>query len=334
MLAEPTIATRVCVSALIEFARTRPDLVCLVADLGRSAEVDGFRAEFPERFFNLGMPEQNMMGIAGGLARAGEMPFVNIFGVFATRRPYDQISMSIAYPKLNVKIVGFLPGLTIPGGVTHQAIDDLALMRTMPNMTVLDPADAVELRQAIQVAAEQPGPVYLRALRGNVPVLFDEATHRLTIGQATWLRHGGDATIVTAGIKVAEAVSAANELAADGIKAGILHSPSIKPLDATTIVAAARATGTIVTAENHTIIGGLGSAVAEALAEGGVAARFARIGLRDCYAEGGSQAFLFDRYGLSARHIAQTVRGLLRGGAGASDVGAAIEAERSGQRGV
>lgn len=333
MLAEPRTAPRAYVNTLIELARERKDVLCLITDLAKSTEVDTFREAFPERFFNLGMPEQNMMGVAGGMARCGELPFVHTFGVFATRRPYDQISMSIAYPRLNVKIVGFLPGLTTPGGVTHQAIDDLALMRTLPNMIVLDPADAVELSQAIRIAANQPGPVYFRGLRGAVPVLFDERTHRLAIGRATWVREGADATVVSTGIMVSEAIAASEELAAEGIRAGVLHSPSIKPLDSETIVGAARRTGALVTVENHTIVGGLGSAVAEALAEAGVATRFARIGVRDTYAEGGSQAYLFDKYGLSARHVAAAVRRLLRGGDAVEGL-AQAELTRTGDRGV
>jgi transketolase len=332
MLTEPRTAPRIYVNTLIELARERPDVLCLVADLARSTEVDTFRGAFPDRFFNLGMPEQNMMGVAGGLARSGELPFVHTFGVFATRRPYDQVSMAIAYPRLNVKIVGFLPGLTTPGGVTHQAIDDLALMRTLPNMTVLDPGDAVELSQAIRAAAAHPGPVYFRGLRGAVPVLFDERTHRIEIGRATWLREGDDATIVSTGIMVAEALQASDELAAEGVRAGVLHSPSIKPLDGAAILDAARRTGAVVTVENHTIVGGLGSAVAEALAEGGAAARFRRVGVPDTYAEGGSQAYLFEKYGLSARHVAAAVRRLVRGDDAAGTAQPAA-LERSGARG-
>jgi transketolase len=312
VLAEPRTEPRVYVNTLIQLAREREDLLCLVADLAKSTEVDTFRDAFPQRFLNLGMPEQNMMGVAGGLARCGELPFVHTFGVFATRRPYDQVSMSIAYPRLNVKLVGFLPGLTTPGGVTHQAIDDLALMRTLPNMTVLDPGDAVELRQVIRLAAAHPGPVYFRALRGAVPVLFDERSHPMEIGKAVPLRQGTDATIVSTGTMVAEALQAAAELAAQGIRAAVLHSPSIKPLDQAAVLAAARETGALVTVENHTIIGGLGSAVAEVLAEAAAGVRFARLGVRDTYAEGGSQSYLFDKYGLSARHIAAAVRRLLR----------------------
>ena len=334
MAGEVQSETRVYVRALIDLARERPDVVCLIGDLAKSTEVEGFQEVFPERFFNLGMTEQNIMGIAGGMARSGELPFVHTFGVFATRRPYDQIGMSIAYPRLNVKIVGFLPGLTTPGGVTHQAIDDLALMRALPNMTVLDPADAVELRQAVRVMAEHRGPVYCRAQRGNLPVLFDERTHRLGVGRAIWVREGSDATIVSAGVMTHEALMASDDLAREGLHVGVLHSPSIKPLDVATVVEAARMTGVIVTAENHSIVGGLGSAVAEALAENRLGVAFARVGVRDTYAEGGSPNYLFEKYGLSARHIAVTVRGLCRAAPAAETAARPIETRRSGAKGV
>jgi transketolase len=329
-----TTETRPYVRALIELAQERPNLVCLVGDLAKSTEIDTFQDAFPERFFDLGMTEQNIMGIAGGMARSGDLPFVHTFGVFATRRPYDQVAMSIAYPRLDVKIVGFLPGLTTPGGVTHQAIDDLALMRALPNVAVYDPVDAVDLRQIVRVAAEYRGPVYIRGLRGQVPVLFDEGSYRPAIGKAVWVREGSDAMIVSAGVLTLEALQAADELAAIGLRVGVLHSPSIKPLDEATIVAAARATGVVVTAENHSIIGGLGSAVAETLLENGVAVSFTRIGVRDTYAEGGSLPYLFEKYGLSARHIAAAVQRLCRSGDGAGADSSVLDRERSGSRGV
>jgi transketolase len=326
--------TRPYVRALIELAQERPNLVCLVGDLAKSTEIDTFQDAFPDRFFDLGMTEQNIMSIAGGMARSGDLPFVHTFGVFATRRPYDQVAMSIAYPRLDVKIVGFLPGLTTPGGVTHQAIDDLALMRALPNVAVYDPVDAVELRQIVRVAAEHPGPVYIRGLRGQVPVLFDEREYRPSIGKAAWVREGDDATIISAGVMTIEALQAADDLAAVGLRVGVLHSPSVKPLDEASIVAAARATGIVVTAENHSIIGGLGSAVAETLLENGVTVSFARVGVRDTYAEGGSPAYLFDKYGLSARHIAATVQRLCRPEAGNDALSAGLEREISGSKGV
>lgn len=334
LAAEPRTETRAYVRALIELARERPNLVCLVGDLAKSTEIDSFQEVFPDRFFDLGMTEQNIMGVAGGMARSGELPFVHTFGVFATRRPYDQVAMSIEYPRLSVKIVGFLPGLTTPGGVTHQAIDDLALMRTLPNLAVFDPVDAVELRQIVRVAADYPGPVYIRGLRGAVPVLFDERSYRPVIGKAVWVREGTDATIISAGVLTIEALRAADDLAATGLRVGVLHSPSIKPLDLEAVLTAARTTGVVVTAENHSIIGGLGSAVAEALMESGVVASFARIGVRDTFAEGGSPGYLFEKYGLSARHIVAAVQRLCRPEAGSGSDSSAAHRVRSGSKGV
>jgi len=326
--------SHVYVRALIELARERSDVLCLIGDLAKSTEVDGFEDVYPDRFFDLGMTEQNIMGVAGGMARCGELPFVHTFSVFATRRPYDQIGMSIAYPRLNVKIFGFLPGLMTPGGVTHQAIDDLALMRTLPNMVVYDPADAVELRAIVRVASEYQGPVYCRALRGAVPVLFDEKTHPVAFGKAVSVREGRDATIISAGVMTLEAIRAADDLAGEGLSVGVLHSPSIKPLDSAAVIEAARTTGAIVTAENHSIIGGLGSAVAEVLAEGRLGVAFARVGVRDTYAEGGSPGYLFEKYGLSARHIAATVRELCHPSTATEAPSKLIETQRSGSKGV
>lgn len=258
--------------ALLELARGRKEIVCLGADLTRQTETDTFRDEIPERFFNAGMAEANMIGIAGGLARAGHIVFVNTFGVFCTRRCYDQIAMAIAYPALNVKIVGFMPGLSSPGGPSHQAIEDVALMRALPNMTVIEPADATEITQVVPAMAAHPGPVYLRLKRGETPVIFD-ADHRLELGKAQVLGHAdsGEVCIVSAGMMIPAALAAAHTLRENGVTAVVVNSPTIKPLDGPTILRAARHSRMVITAENHTVIGGLGSAVAEAMAEAGAA---------------------------------------------------------------
>ncbi len=303
--------------ALLELARQRPEIVCLGADLTRQTETDIFRDALPERFINAGMAEANMMGIAGGLARAGHVVFVNTFGVFCTRRCFDQVAMSIAYPKLNVKIVGFMPGLSSPGGPSHQAIDDVALMRALPNLTVVEPADAVEVRQAVAAIADRPGPVYMRLKRGETPIIFDD-DHRLDLAQAQVLMSGEvcDVCLIAAGMMIPAALAAARVLEKNGVRVTALNVPVIKPLDAATIVAAARGSRLVITAENHTIIGGLGSAVAEALAEAGVAAPLRRIGIADVFAESGSREFLFPRYGLSTQNILDVAwRGLGLGGA-------------------
>ena len=298
--------------ALLALARRRRDIVCLGADLTRQTETDLFRDELGERFINAGMAEANMIGIAGGLARASHTVFVNTFGVFCTRRCYDQIAMAVAYPRLNVKIVGFMPGLSSPGGPSHQAIDDVALMRALPGMTIVDPADASEVRQAVELLADRPGPAYLRLKRGEVPEIFAE-DHRLDLEHAQWLGadKAADACIMAAGMMVPAALAAARVLEANGVSANVLNVPIIKPLDAATVVAAARRSRLVVTAENHTVFGGLGSAVAEALAEAGCQSPLRRVGIADVFAESGSREYLFDRYGLSTKHVVEAVwRGL------------------------
>jgi transketolase len=298
--------------ALLALGRQRPDVLCLGADLTRQTETDIFRDAIPERFINVGMAEANMIGIAGGLARAGHVVFVNTFGVFCTRRCYDQIAMSIAYPNLNVKIVGFMPGLSSPGGPSHQAIEDVALMRALPNMTVIDPADALEITQAVAAVADHRGPVYLRLKRGEIPVIFDD-DHQLDLGKAQVISGGEncDVCLVGAGMMIPAVLAAARTLEDNGVTATVMNVPVIKPLDKATIVAMARSSRLLVTAENHTVIGGLGSAVAEAIAEAGVPTQLHRLGIKDVFAESGSREFLFSRYGLGTQDIVDAVwRGL------------------------
>jgi transketolase len=290
-------------TALVELARRRPEVVCLSADLTRQCEVDLFRDAIPERFVNVGMAEQNLMGIAGALARQGHIPFVHSFGVFCTRRPYDQVAMAIAYPDLPVRLVGFMPGLSSPGGPSHQAIDDVALMRALPNMTVVDVADAVEIAQVVPAVADLPGPVYLRLKRGEIPVVF-AAEHRLDLESAQVLQPGRDVAVITGGMLLPAALVAADVLAAHGVEAGVLNVPVIKPLDATTVLDACAGARAVVVAENHSVIGGLGSAVAEALAEAGLGRPLRRVGVQDVFAGGArTAAYLFDRYALSTQAV-------------------------------
>jgi transketolase len=290
--------------ALVDLARERPEVVCLGADLTRQTETDLFRddPELGSRFINAGMAEANLMGIAGGLARSGHTVFVHSFGVFVTRRAYDQVAMAIAYPKLDVKIVGFMPGVSSPGGPSHQAIDDVALMRGLPNMTVVDVADAVETEQVVRALADRPGPAYLRLKRGEIPVIFDD-DHRFSLDRAQVLRSGDDVTIVASGMMLAGALAAAAELERHGIGATVINAPVIKPFDAETVVEACLRTAGVVSAENHTVVGGLGSAVAEALAEAGVSCPLRRVGLEDVFAESGSRPYLFSKYGLGVQRI-------------------------------
>jgi transketolase len=291
-------------AALVELARRRPDVVCLGADLTRQTETDLFRDEIADRFINVGMAEANMLSIAGGLARAGHTVFVNTFGVFCTRRCFDQIAMSVAYPNLNVKIVGFMPGLSSPGGPSHQAIEDVALMRALPNLTVVEPADAIETNQVVAAIADRPGPVYLRLKRGEIPLIFDD-DHRLDLAKAQILTggEGADVCIIASGMMIPAALAAARTLTENGITAAVINVPVIKPLDGATIAAMARRARIVITAENHTIVGGLGSAVAEALAEAGTSAPLRRVGIADTFAEAGSREYLFAKYGLGTQNI-------------------------------
>ena len=291
-------------AALVELARQRPEIICLGADLTKQTETDLFRDELADRFINIGMAEANMISIAGGLARAGRVVFVNTFGVFCSRRSFDQIAMSIANPNLNVKIVGFMPGLSSPGGPSHQAIEDVALMRALPNFTVVEPADAVETKQAVAAIAAHPGPVYLRLKRGEIPVIF-EANHRLDLHQAQILlgSEGCELCIVASGMMLPAALAAAQTLVDNDISVAVLNVPVIKPLDGATITSAARGSRLVVTAENHTIVGGLGSSVAEVLAEAGISAPLRRVGIADTFAEAGSREYLFAKYGLGTQDI-------------------------------
>jgi transketolase C-terminal domain/subunit len=366
--------------ALVELARQRPEIVCLSGDLTRQCEIDLFQEAFPDRFIHAGMAEANMIGVAGALARSGLIPFVHTFGVFATRRPFDQIVNAVAYPRLPVRIVGFMPGVSSPGGPSHQAIEDVALMRALPGMTVVDVADAIETAQVVAAIADLPGPVYLRLKRGEIPVIFPD-DHRLSLDHAQVLADGRDATglargtagggvsagggvtgggaetgggavisgggvtwgggetagrggigvwssstkdaagplrapaavpgsdvaLLVSGMMLAPALAAARVLRSAGIASVVLNIPVIKPLDTATVLTVASASQTVITAENHSIIGGLGSAVAEVLAESALPRPLHRLGLPDTYAEGArTPAYLFQKYGLSTQHLIDT----------------------------
>ncbi|MEP3276755.1 MAG: transketolase C-terminal domain-containing protein [Stappiaceae bacterium] len=297
--------------ALIELAASRPDIVALNGDLAPATECAKFKEIYPDRFFSPGIAEANMVGMAAGMARNGDVPFVHTFSVFISRRAFDQVAMQVAYPKLNVKLSGFLPGLTTLLGVSHQAIEDMALMRSLPNMTLIEPCCASQIPAAVRAAAEHQGPVYLRMHRPARPMADNEPLLPLHIGKAQMMKEGSDAIILASGHMVAEALSAANTLDEQGAKVSVANIHSLKPLDVDFVIEHARRTGAVVTAENHSIIGGLGSAVAETLLEAGVHAKFKRVGIQDTFAEGGSTDYLFDKYGLSAKHIVAAVQQLL-----------------------
>jgi transketolase len=299
--------------ALVALARQRHEIVCLTGDLTRQCEIDLFQAEFPDRFVHAGMAEANMIGVAGTLARQGLMPWVHSFGVFVTRRPLDQIVNAVAYPGLPVRLVGFMPGISSPGGPSHQAIEDAALMRAVPNMTVVDVADATETAQAVQAIADLPGPVYLRLKRGEIPVIFPE-DHELSLDRAQVLAEAGvdggersDVALLASGMMVTPALAAATTLRANGVVATVVNVPVIKPLDTATVLSVAGTSRVVITAENHSVIGGLGSAVAEALAESGLGRPLRRIGLQDTFAEGAKDArYLFTKYGLTVQNLVTT----------------------------
>jgi transketolase len=289
--------------ALLELARRRDDVLCLTGDLTRQCEIDLFQDQIPERFIHGGMAEANLMGMAGALARCGYLPFVHTFGVFATRRPFDQIANAIAYPNLPVRIIGFMPGVSTPGGPSHQAIDDVALMRSLPNMTVMDLADAVEVSQIVESIVDIPGPVYVRLKRGETPVIFEDG-HQLSLKRADILTRGTDIAVFANGMMLGTALAAERVLREHGVSVSVVNVPVIKPLDAVTIRSVAAESSAVLTAENHSIIGGLGSAVAETIAEAGLGRPLRRIGLQDTFAEGSlSGPYLFDKYGLSTQSL-------------------------------
>ncbi|ADL08437.1 transketolase family protein [Thermosediminibacter oceani] len=307
----PKIATREAYGeALAELGEEIKDIVVLDADLSKSTKTSVFAKKFPERFFNMGIAEQNLMGTAAGLATCGKIPFASTFAVFATGRAFEQIRNSICYPNLNVKIAASHAGITVgEDGATHQSVEDIAIMRSLPNMTIIAPADAVETKQAVRAAAMLKGPVYLRLGRHPVEPIFDE-NYKFEPGKGVILKNGKDVALIATGTMVAEALKAAEMLAKDGIDAMVINIHTIKPIDKEVIMQAAEC-GAIVTAEEHSIVGGLGSAVAEVLAEE-KPTPMKRIGLRDVFGQSGRPEELMKVYGLTAEDIAKAARSLRR----------------------
>jgi transketolase len=296
---------------LVNWAKDKPRVVVLSADLTGSTEIDLFRDAYPERFFSMGMAEQNMISFAGGLAREGFFPFVHTFAVFIYRRALDQISMSIAYPNLPVRLFGFLPGITTPGGASHQAVEDIAVMRSLPNMTVLETGDATEVESVLDVAHALPGPVYIRMLRGEIPRLFARS-QPMRLKQARVLSSGGDITLFSSGICTEEAMRVTSVLRKRGVAVQHIHISTLKPFnDPVVPEAAAQSRCGVITLENHTIIGGLGSAVSEVMAEAGVFKKLVRLGLQDTYSHGASRPYLMREYGIDAQALAAAVEKLI-----------------------
>lgn len=293
--------------ALVKLGQVNDQVVVLDADLSKSTKTNDFYKAFPERFFNMGIAEQNLIGAACGLATAGKIPFASSFAMFATGRAFEIIRNSVCYPKLNVKVCATHAGLTVgEDGASHESIEDMAIMRSIPNMTVLVPADGVEAEQMIFTAAKTYGPMYVRLGRSAVPTLFDE-NYKFEIGKGVVVREGNDATIIACGIMVNEAVEACEALKSEGINVRVINMSTIKPIDRELILAAAKETGAIITAEEHSIIGGLGSAVSEVVSEEcPVIVR--KVGVKDVFGESGTPAELLKKHGLTAQDIVVAVK--------------------------
>lgn len=297
--------------ALVELGERDKRIVVLDADLSKSTRTDKFAARFPERFFEMGIAEQDMIGFAAGLATTGKIPFVSSFAVFATGRAYDQIRMCIAYSFTNVKICASHAGLTVgEDGASHQALEDIALMRVLPNVKVIAPADAVETKKAVFAAAEIYGPVYIRLGRPPVPTIFDDG-YRFEIGKGAMMRKGNDVAIVSCGIMTERAMRAAERLESSGIGTAVLHVPTVKPLDEELILSAAAECGAVVTAEEHSVIGGLGSAVAELLGEK-YPVPMRRVGVRDEFGRSGTPSELLSYYHLDPEDIVDAAMDVIR----------------------
>ncbi len=297
--------------ALRDLADKYPDLVVLDADLAAATKTGTFKKAYPDRFFDCGIAEANMMGVAAGLATTGKIPFASTFAMFAAGRAYEIVRNSIGYPHLNVKIGATHAGISVgEDGATHQCNEDIALMRTIPGMTILNPADDVEAKAAVEVAILHDGPVYLRFGRLAAPIFNDPDNYSFTIGKGITLREGSDVTIVATGLMVSEALGAADILATEGIHARVLNIHTIKPLDEELILKAAKETGLLITVEEHSIIGGLGGAVCEAVAAS-LPTRVIRIGVNDEYGHSGPAVDLLKEFGLCADHIASVTRDAL-----------------------
>ncbi|WP_233889294.1 transketolase family protein [Paraburkholderia flagellata] len=299
--------------ALVAQAEKRQNIVGMSADLSKYTDLHIFGNAFPKRFFQMGMAEQLLMGAAGGMAKEGFIPFATTYAVFATRRAYDFIHQIIAEENLNVKICAALPGLTTGYGPSHQATEDLALMRAIPGMTVIDPCDALDTEQAVAAIAAHSGPVYMRLLRGKVPAVLDDYNYTFELGKAKMLRDGKDVLIISSGIMTMRALEAAQALDDGSASVGVLHVPTIKPLDEATIIEQCRKEGRLViVAENHSVIGGLGDAVTSALVRRRVLPEFRHIGLPDQFLDAGALPTLHDRYGISTDVIVQNIKTWLK----------------------
>ena len=300
--------------ALVEYAAGRPEIVGLTADLAKYTDLHLFQKAYPERFFQMGMAEQLLMATAGGMAKEGLVPFATTYAVFATRRAYDFIHQVIAEENLNVKICCALPGLTTGYGPSHQATEDLAMMRAIPGMTIVDPCDALDLEQAVPQIAAHQGPVYMRLARGNVPLVLDEYDYQFELGRAKEIRDGNDVLIISSGFMTMRALEVAKALEADKVSVAVLHCPTIKPFDEATVVEQVKKKNRlVVVAENHSVIGGLGEIVASTLMRHRVQpAGFQMAGLPDAFLDAGALPTLHDRYGISCEVLSRRIKEWLK----------------------
>ena len=295
-------------NALAELGKEHEDVVVLDADLAAATKTGVFKKAFPQRHIDCGIAECNMIGVAAGLASTGKVPFASSFAMFAAGRAFEQVRNSVGYPKLNVKIGATHAGVSVgEDGATHQCNEDIALMRTIPGMVIINPADDIEAKAAVKAAYEHVGPVYMRFGRAAVPVINDNADYKFEIGKAVTLREGTDVTIISSGLTVSESLDAAEKLAADGISAEVINIHTIKPFDEEAVVKAAAKTGKIVTVEEHSVIGGLGSAVCDVVAQK-APAKVMKIGVQDVYGESGPAKELIKKYGLDAESIYEKVK--------------------------
>lgn len=302
------IMSKVHANNLVKWAADKPEVVVFSADLTSSCEADLFRDTYPGRFFSLGIAEQNMMSWAAGMARDGFIPLVHTFAVFIYRRAYDQVAMSIAYSDLPVKMFGFLPGITTPGGASHQAIEDISLMRSLPNMTVLETGDATEVESVLEVAYQIKGPVYIRMLRGEIPVLF---SGKMEFNKARILSQGSDIALFSSGICTEEAMRATQVIKDRGISVTHLHISTLKPFtDPEVVKALKNCNSGVITMENHSVIGGLGTCVAEVMAEHGIGRKLVKLGLNDVFSHGASRPYLLKEHRLDAMSLVKAVEGL------------------------
>ena len=293
--------------ALVKAAQADDRIVGLTADLGKYTDMHIFANQFPDRFFQMGMAEQLLFGAAAGMAETGLVPFASTYSVFAARRAYDFICLDIAEPNLNVNIVGGLPGLTTGYGPSHQATEDIAIFRGVPNLTIVDPCDSVDIEQAVPQLAEHAGPTYLRLLRGNVPTVLDEYDYRFELGKAKVLRDGADVVLISSGLMTMRALQAAEQLAAHNVDVAVVHTPTIKPFDTETVLAQVDTDRLVVTCENHTVIGGLFETVASAVVQRGLGAQITPVALPDEFLAAGALPTLHDRYGLATARLVATV---------------------------